>query len=365
MKILSTYIFKTLSFGLLVAVLLLLAIDVLFSLIKELNDINNSYSLADVFFYVMLTIPSKIYELFPVSVVVAVVVSLGALASGSELVVMLSSGVSKLRIAWLTLAGVCVWLVLVTLMGEYVAPAGDQLAQQFRNQQISQGKATLSANAIWLRDGEVIFRTQQMRKEPGTGRYHLTDVTVFELQDKKLTKVSDAKTAVYADRAWTLNDLKVSEFSDQGVSTTVIKEQQWASRIEPDILNISTTRPKYLSMRDIKRYQQFNAASGGLQSAFQIAWWAKLAFPLLVMTTALCGVMVLFGQARSGGFAQRLVTGIVIGIVVYLINKTLLNFGEVYHVNPFVVTVLPALTLSAILLYRLSGGFRVLTKSTH
>lgn len=359
MSILARYIFKTLSFGLLMSVLLLLAIDVLFSLIKELNDITQVYTLGDVIFFVMLTIPSKIYELFPVSVVVAVVVSLGALASGSELVVMLASGVSKLKIAMLALFSVSVWLVLVVLMGEYVGPDGDQMAQQFRNEQISQGKATSAARAIWLRDGDVIFRTNQMKRNADKTSYELIDVTVFELQDKKLVQVSEARSAVFADQKWTLSDLKVSVFDDQGVSIKQLDQQQWESRIKPEILNISTTRPKYLSIRDINKFQAFNAQSGSLQSSYQIAQWSKMAFPLLVLTTALCGIMVLFGQTRSGGFAQRLVIGIIIGIVVYLINKTLLNVGEVYHVNPFLVTVLPALLLSSLLLLLLSGKLRI------
>ncbi len=359
MNILNRYMFKTFSTGLLMAVVLLLAIDVLFSLIKELNDITAVYTLGDVFFYVMLTIPSKIYELFPVSVVVAVVVSLGALASGSELVVMLASGVSKLRIAMTVLVSVAVWLVLVVLMGEYVAPAGEQMAQQFRNEQVSQGKATSASNAIWLRDDDVIFRTDQMKKNGLDGSYELVDVTVFELEDKKLTRVSKAKSAVFANQQWLLNDLEISEFTALGVQTSKQANQKWDSRIRPEILNISTTRPKYLSVRDIKKFKKFNADSGHLQSSYAIAQWSKLAFPLLVFTTALCGVAVLFGQIRTGGFAQRLVTGIVIGIVVYLINKTLLNYGEVYHVNPILVTVLPATLLAFFLLALLAGKIKL------
>ncbi len=359
MTILSRYIFKTFSFGLLVAVFLLLAIDVLFNLIKELNDINNVYTLGDVFFFVMLTIPSKIYELFPVSVVVAVVVSLGALANGSELVVMMASGVSKLRIAFIVLLSVGFWLVLVVLLGEFVGPAGDQMAQQFRNEQVSKGKATSAANAIWLRDGDVIFRTNNMRKLPGSNSYELKEVTVFELADKKLKQVSEAQNAVFENQQWTLNGLKVSAFNEDGVETTEFKQKQWQSRIQPEILNISTTRPKYLSVRDINKYQSFSGEKSELQSAYRIALWSKLAFPLLVLATALCGVVVLFGQVRSGGFAQRLVIGIVIGVVVYLLNKTLLNFGEVYHIHPVWISLVPQGLLFAFLLLLLSGRLQV------
>jgi lipopolysaccharide export system permease protein len=311
--------------------------------------------MGDVFFYVMLTIPSKIYEMFPVSVVVAVVVSLGALANGSELVVMLASGVSKFRIALTAMMGVGFWLLLVVLMGEYVAPAGDQMAQQFRNEQVSQGKATSASNAIWLRDGDVILRTNHMAELALKGTYELKDVTVFALKDKKLTQVSDAESATFENNHWTLKNLKVSTFSDTGVKTSMVEQQQWESRIQPEILNISTTRPKYLSIRDIKKFQQFSAKTGSLQSAYHIAWWSKMTFPLLVIATGLCGIVMLFGQIRSSGFAQRLVVGIVIGVVVYLLNKTLLNYGEVYHVHPFWVTLLPSMMLTVSLLWVLSG----------
>jgi lipopolysaccharide export system permease protein len=240
-------------------------------------------------------------------------------------------------------------------MGEYVAPAGDQMAQQFRNEQVSQGKATSASNAIWLRDGDVILRTNHMAELALKGTYELKDVTVFALKDKKLTQVSDAESATFENNHWTLKNLKVSTFSDTGVKTSMVEQQQWESRIQPEILNISTTRPKYLSIRDIKKFQQFSAKTGSLQSAYHIAWWSKMTFPLLVIATGLCGIVMLFGQIRSSGFAQRLVVGIVIGVVVYLLNKTLLNYGEVYHVHPFWVTLLPSMMLTVSLLWVLSG----------
>ncbi|KAA3639967.1 MAG: LPS export ABC transporter permease LptG [Proteobacteria bacterium] len=358
MMILTRYIFRAMSFGLVMAVSLLLAIDVLFGLIKELNDISPYYTLGDVFFFVILTIPSKIYELFPVSAVIAVAVSLGALAAGSELVVMRSVGISQLRIAGMMLLALLVWLVPVTLMGEYVSPKAEQMAQQFRNEKISAGQATSVTHAVWIKDGDVVFRSNKMTKQPQSGQYLLTGVTVFELENQQLVQVSEAEKALYANQQWTLENLKVSVFNDHGVQVKQIASQQWQSRIKPRILNLSTTRAKYLSLRDLKQIQQFNTQSGSLQSAYQMAWWSKLAFPLLVITTALCGMLVLFGHVRNAGFSQRLVMGMVIGIVIYLMNKTLLNVGEVYHLSPPLMVVVPPALICMVVLFYLSGGIK-------
>lgn len=358
MGLVPRYLFKSVSMALLLAVLLLLCIDVLFALIKELNDISAAYTLGDVFFYVALTVPSKVYELFPVSAVLAVVVGLGALAAGSELVVLMASGYSKLKIAFVALGTIVFWLILVLWMGEFIAPKGEQMAQDFRNHKISQGKAIKTSKAIWLKDGDTVFRTNQMKALDTAGHYELLDVTVFELEDKKLKQVAKAEKATYVDQQWQLLGLQISQFKSDGVDIERLPSKQWTSRIAPEILSISVTRPKYLSLRDIKKYNTFTQQGDGMQSAYHIAWWSKWSYPLLVLATALCGVMTLFGSNRSGGFAQRLVVGIVIGILMYLMNKTLLNFGEVYHIHPFWVALLPSLLLFCFLLLILSGRIK-------
>ncbi len=354
----TRYLFKSISAALFLAVLILLSIDVLFALIKELNDISVAYTLGDVFFYVALTVPSKVYELFPVSAVLGVVMGLGALAAGSELVVLMASGFSKLRIAFVAVCSIGFWLLFVLWLGEFVAPAGDQMAQDYRNHKISQGKSISTSKAIWLKDGDVVLKTTQLRAIGDSGAYELEGVTVFELVDKRLSQVSKAEKATYKDHQWLLEGLQISQFKDGGVSLVKKEQLKWSSRIEPEILSISSTRPKYLSLRDIKKYQQFTQQTESMQSAYHIAWWSKWSFPLLVVATALCGVMTLFGQVRSGGMAQRLVLGIVIGIVIYLFNKTLLNFGEVYHVHPFWVALLPSLALVITLSLLLSGKLK-------
>lgn len=355
MNTVARYLLRSLSFALLLSVLLLLSIDVLFGLIRELNDISESYTLADVFFYVMLTIPGRIYELFPVSAVIAVVVGLGAMAAGSELIVLQASGVSRFKIAWIGLSVIAVWLLVIMLLGEFVAPKGEQMAQEFRTRQISEGKAVSSSQAVWLKDGDVVLKANQLTAMGSDNRYQLNEVVVFELENNQLRKLSKAKRASYEAQVWHLQDIQVSVFSDRGIAVEHVAKQQWQSRIVPEILNISVTRPKYLSLREIKKYQKFSHQNNVLQSSYRIAWWSKWCFPLLVFATVLCGISTLFGQIRSAGMGQRLLLGIIIGIVVYLINKALLNFGEVYHVHPFWVVMLPSVLLILAMLRLISG----------
>ena len=353
MLALDRYLFKTLSFSLLFSVGLFLCLDVLFAIIAELNDIKGAYTIGDVFYFVVLTIPGRIYELFPLTAVVAVVISLGSLAAGSELVVMLASGLSKLRIAGSVLLAVSFWLIWVVLMGEYVSPAGEKMANAFRAQEISDGQGIATESSVWIRDGTTIFNARRLIKGQAASEYVLEGVTVFEFDDNVVKKVSRASSAFFTGGQWLLKDLEVSRFDAEGVKVDRFEEQQWESRIRPEILNISLIRPKYLSIRDIQKLQQFAGKDEQLLSAYQVAWWSKWFFPFFVLVIALCGVPFVFGQLRSGGFGQRLVVGAMLGVVMYLLNKTLLNVGEVYHVHPAVVVVLPSVLIASVAIWSL------------
>ncbi len=343
--LLDKYVFVNLSKGLLLSVSLLLSLDILFAVIGQLNDISGGYSIGDVFYYVLLTIPGKIYETFAVSAVIAVLLSLGALAAGSELIVFMASGVSRLRMALTVMLTLVFWLVPVVLTGEYLAPRGEQMAQAHRTAELTEGQGLATADGVWIRDGQVILNANRMARQSDRAATRLLDVTIFELDDKRVQRVSKAREAVHDGRQWLFRDLQVSEFDDEGVHTRTMDQQLWQSRIEPAILNISLTRPKHLSVRDLKRYESFVGNKASVSSAYQVALWSKLTYPLFVLATALSGVLFLFGSLRGGGFSQRLIIGLTLGVVLYLLNKTLLNIGEVYHVQPFVVTVLPWLLI--------------------
>lgn len=343
--VIERYLLKVFAFALLFSVLLFLSLDVLFAVLAELNDIGGNYSIGDVFYYVILTIPGRVYELFPLSAVVAVVVGLGSLAAGSELVVMRASGMSQLRIARSVLLSVAGFLAVVMMVGEFVSPAGEKMANTFRAQEISEGQGVATDYSVWIRDGSVIFNAQRLIKGRIGNQYELQKVTVFEFDEFVVKKISRADSAVFDGEKWLLTNLEVSVFSEKGVVLNRFAERQWKSRIKPEILNISLIRPKDLGLRDIKKLQKFAGKDQELLSAYQVAWWSKCFFPFFVLTVAFTGVPFVFGGMRSGGFAQRLIVGVMLGIILYLINKTLLNLGEVYHIHPFWVVVMPSVMI--------------------
>lgn len=345
----NIYLFKTISLGIVVAIMILLTLDVLISLIQQLNAVGKGdFTVGSAIYFTFLTIPRKIFDNFPVSSVVGVMIGLGSLAAKSELVVIQSAGISKLRMALITFMVLLVWLIPMSLMGEYVVPKAHIVSESYRNTKLTKGVGLGINSGVWVRDGQVIFNAMPLNsiKDSKTNAITLKDVTVYELDEKlKVIKVSKAKKAQHVGDAWLLEELEVTEFVANGVETTTLSSQSWPSRIKPEILNISYTRPKYLSVRDILKYKEFQKNRVDIPVKYNIALWAKLSYPLIVIATAFSGLPFIFGLVRSGGFGQRLLIGVMLGLVLYLANRTLQNMGEVFQMHPIMITVVPSLII--------------------
>ena len=132
--------------------------------------------------YVALTLPSSVYENIGFSALVGCLIGLGALASSSELVVMRAAGVSVAQITWAVMKPVLLFIVMALLLGEYVTPLSDQVAESRRA--IAQGdtRALESKHGLWNREGNEFMHFNAVLpngKLYGVTRYNALHHTLF------------------------------------------------------------------------------------------------------------------------------------------------------------------------------------------
>src|SRR5688572_13905725 len=100
MKIIQRYITRDLIWTTLLALFVLVALFSFFTLIDQLGDTGQgNYGVLQAVMYVVLIIPSLAYTLFPIAAVIGSMSVLGMLARNSELEVIYTSGVSRIRMA--------------------------------------------------------------------------------------------------------------------------------------------------------------------------------------------------------------------------------------------------------------------------
>ena len=98
MRKLDRYIGSHVLLAILTVLGIIVGLALLFAFIDELGDVKGSYGTLHAAVYVLLTTPSRIYEMLPMAALIGCLIGLGTLASSSELTIMRAAGVSLGRI---------------------------------------------------------------------------------------------------------------------------------------------------------------------------------------------------------------------------------------------------------------------------
>lgn len=354
-RIVDRYVGQSALAGIGLALFLLVALDAFFALIGELGDIGKGdYTLGHALWYVTLTLPRRLYDLFPTAAVLGALLGVGGLAATSELVACRSAGLSRLRIAMAAVMATGAMLVPILVMGEWVVPEGERQAQLMRLRAQAAGVAIARDFSLWVRDGDTIINAQRplvANVVPGEG-VTLADIDVFEFSGPQLVTTSRAERARHDGDQWTLRNVRRSRFGWQGVVTETADEEIWPSLLDPAMIESAVGRPQYLSLRRLLPYVTYLESNGLSAAPYLAAIWQRFSYPFGALVLVLAGMPFVFGSLRTGGLGQRLFIGMLLGVLFYLANRTAGNLGQVYGLNPALTAFAPALMLAvAVLTY--------------
>src|SRR5258708_13200789 len=117
-------------------VLVAAALTALFSLLEFVEQLSSvgqgHYGLSDALTYVLLTAPSRLLQVTPVSMLLGCLLALGAFAKNSELIALQGLGISDIRIFRPVLHLALPCILALFMMAEFVIPPTQQLAQAQR-----------------------------------------------------------------------------------------------------------------------------------------------------------------------------------------------------------------------------------------
>ncbi len=351
MKTIDAYIRRAVLSGIGVVLMVLLPLVAFLILPDELDNVGRGrYSLMDAFSFIGLTMPGYAYQIFPIAAMIGSLLGLGGLASHSELTAMRAAGISVGRIVWSVLKAGLLAAALAVFVGEVVAPASEERATQLKAEALSEGIAFKSNNGFWARDGQAYINIKEIM--PG-GR--LRDLFIYEFDENERLKVAThAAGALYTGNAWRLSDLRQSRISKEGVEVVNLKQAVWGSLLDPGMLSLLVVDPHVLPVWGLYRYIAFMRDNGLHAVSYEVAFWGKLAMPVVILAMMFLSVPLLFGSLRSGGLGQRLFVGVLIGIGFYLLSKALSQLAVVYTVSPLITSLAPAVIciLAAMLILR-------------
>jgi len=349
--VLDRYIGKTIFTTIMMTLFMLVSLSGIIKFVDQLKKAGQgSYSALGAGVYTVLSVPKDIQIFFPMAALLGALLGLGMLAQRSELVVMQASGFTRLQIA-LSVMKTAIPLVLLTMaIGEWVAPQGEQMARNYRAQQMYGGSLLTTQQGLWAKDGQNFVYIERVKSDND-----LAGISIYSFnQDRRLQSVRYAASAQYdaEHKVWRLSQVDESNLSNEKqITGAQTVSGEWKTKLTPDKLGVVALDPDALSISGLHNYVKYLKSSGQDAGRYQLNMWSKIFAPLSVAGMMLMALSFIFGPLRSVPMGVRVVTGISFGFVFYVLDQIFGPLSLVYNIPPILGALLPSATFFLISLW--------------
>ena len=364
MKILARHLSKEILLSTTFVLVALVALIAFFDLVSQARDIGNRYSISMALFLTMLKLPSRLYEVMPIAVLLGAVYTMSRLASNSEFTIMRVSGLSPLRLASMMTVPALVLIAATYVLGEWITPAADMMRNDMDNILFDRKLSARGyASGVWVKDnvqnGEASQAAVRFVNVHNliAGEHSRTGAwRVFEFdREGDLIRVLHAPEANYiAGRGWHLKDAKVETLPKITDDETPVVEKSTSrsgvdlvlpSEMRPDILGVLTIKPERMGISDLWQYIAHLKETHQTTDRYRVAFWLKVFYPLAIFVMLAVAMPFAYLNARSGGVSIKIFGGLMIGISFYALNNIFSFLGILNTWPPMLVAVVPTFVM--------------------
>lgn len=344
-KIIDRYLAQSILAMIGVVSVVFLGVITFSQFLSEAQDIGvRSYGLWQAIWYVVMVMVAYLYHFFPIIAFLSCLLALGHLASGSELIVMRSSGMSIKSILFSVLKFAFVMVLAVTFIGEGLAPHLERLAKATKARQMSGGQALQTAMGTWVRSGDGFTHIDSVDSEK-----QLKGVTHYQFDEQQRLKWSGfAPIAEHDGEHWILKQAETSDLTHGSVSAQYQEKQLLNMDLPPHALLLTKISPDNQTLSDLYQSIKFRGQHALNASALQLNFWQRLMQPLVTVLLFLLAVPFVFGPLRQANTGLRFLSGVLMGFSFYTLDRFFGPFAVVYQLPPLLAAVLPSLIYLAL-----------------
>ncbi|MDA8453268.1 LPS export ABC transporter permease LptG [Acidovorax sp. GBBC 3334] len=330
-----------------------LALFFFFDMVDELRWVGRTgvdgYQVSHALLFVALSIPSHLYELLPITVLIGTIFVMARFAQSSEFTIMRTSGLGPWRALRTLLVLGCAFVLLTFAVGDYMAPATDRLAQLVKARHL--GQLTSGATGAWLkeRQGEHSVAVNVRALSPDGG---MRNVRVFEFDsDGRVASTIQAASGEFGPKGWELRDVKRSVFLRRGEAQASVERLQeasfhWPTHISSDMVSASLLKPDRMATIDLFQYIRHLESNGQSAQKYEIEFWRKVFYPLSCLVMVVLSLPFAYLHFRSGGIAGYVFGGVMAGISFFLLNNVFGYAGNLQNWSPWLTAAAPGIIYS-------------------
>jgi len=287
--------------------------------------------------YFRFLIPYLVYQLSPLTALVATLVTLGVLSKNNEITAFKASGISLYRLALpLLISGLVLAGTLLVLDDTYL-PYANQRQDALRNQIKGKPAQTYTRPQRWIfgenskvYNYDVFDSTQKV-----FGGLSIIELDPVTFQIKRRVFANRAQW-LNNENAWALESGWVRDFNAEGSveKYAPFKITSLPELVEPpSYFNREVIQASQMSWRDLRHYIEGLQAAGFDVSSLTVQWHRKIAYPLIApisMMLAIPFAILVGSRGAIGGIAL----GVGIGITYWAIAALLEAMGGIGQLPP-------------------------------
>ena len=360
-RILDRYIFQEVVFAFLFAICAFTAVFIgsgtLFKIARYITDYGASLSsVVKIFVY---GLPAIILWTFPMSMLLATLLTFGRLSSSSEITAMKSCGISFSRIAAPAIVLGMIVTITAILFNEHVVPWANTAYNNVVYYEIQGNTELKSQDHIIVKEfsGDRMERLIYAREYKAQEEI-LEGVTMQVLNENgKVTHVENASYAEWRDEKWIMHDGMIYDLSDEERTHTMKFDQQILPvNASPRQIVREQKKPEELTMSELKAQIEIMKSQYVNTNKLETELYQRVTVPMASLIFALIGVPLGLQPTRtpsSVGFALSVVI-----IFLYYAIMTLANaIGRSGAIAPMYAVWIPniiGLLSGFVLIYRAS-----------
>ena len=294
----------------------------------------------DVLTYFFLKTPAISFQIAPLAILMATLLTFGLLSRGHEITAMRSCGISLLWITSPFLVFAAGMTLVLLLFSSTIIPLAASKSEEIRTTRIEKKlpAAAVTLKQPWTRVGaDGLMHVTSV----SVGGELLGDVRLFHFTPNfQLAEVTEADEARYHDSAWTLYQGRYRRFSPDGtMSTTEFDRQPIGLTLIPDDFTTWLAGDSELmTFHDIRAYSRRRQQHGSQAARLTTDYHSRIAFPFVTVIMVLVGIALSLRRSgtRGGGMAIGIGQALAIGFCYWATHSIAIALGRGGVLTPFI-----------------------------
>jgi len=329
-----------------------LALFFFFDVVDELQNVGrngNAYQVKHALSYVVLLIPSHLYELLPISVLIGTIFVMARFAQSSEFTILRTSGLGPFM-ALRNLMGIGIAFVLLTFaVGDYLSPFCDKYGQLLKSKYL--GQITIGQTGAWLREQQA-DKNFALNVSTLTPEGNPKGIRIFEFdKEGQWIALTKADTALLSKiDTWELQNVSRDELHRTGEEMRLKRQSMstldWPTGISSEMVAVALLKPDRMGTIDLFQYIRHLDVNGQSTQRFEIEFWKKVFYPLSCLVMVVLALPFAYLHFRSGNIASHVFGGVLAGISFFLLNNVSSYVGNINNWAPWFAAAAPGLLYS-------------------